>query len=132
MGKTSSCTPPVTVWLSLSGHHSLLCPFNSSAIDGIHTATDGVLICSCGLLSFTSPLWRRSRSWCPTGCVTGDWMTLQSLELAISLTFNIGVILSHHQTESYACKEKRDNGVSCIGLWTYCCKLPTSLYSEFL
>ena len=127
----SSCTPPVAVRLSLSSHHPLLCPLNSSAIDGIHTATDGVLICSCGLLSFATSPWR-PRSWCLTGCVTEVRTTLQSLELAISFTFNIGVVLVHRQTESYACKGKRDHGVSCIGLWTDCSKFPTLLYSKFL
>lgn len=97
----SSCTFPVAVWFSLSSHHPLLCPLNSSAIDGIHTATDGVLICSCGLLSFATSPSRRPRSWCLTGCVTGVRMTLQSLELAISFTFNIRVILTHRQTGTY-------------------------------
>ena len=108
MGK-SSCTPPVAVWFSLSSHHPLLCPLNSSAIDGIHTATDGVLICSCGLLSFATSPWRRPRSWCLTGRVSGIRTTLQSFELAISFTFNIRVVLTHHQTESYSCKGKRDS-----------------------
>ena len=125
MGK-SSCTPPVAVWFSLSSHYPLLCPLNSSAIDGIYTATDGVLICSCGLLSFAASPSRRPRSWCLTGCVTGVRTTLQSLELAISFTFNIRVILTHRQTET--CKGERDHGVSCISLWTYCSKL---LYSKF-